>query len=508
MPEREWRDDSAARAGGRSLDRLLRPRSIALIGASARSGSLSARPLQFLIGLGYEGRIYPVNPQRRELHGIRVYSSIRETPEPADLAVITVPARSVPGVVAECADRGVGAVVVLTSGFSEAGPDGLAWESDILSVARAKNVAILGPNCEGFLNLERRLAVGFSPVFERNSFSLERRRPSIAVVSQSGGLGFAVLDAAAARNLNVSFVVSTGNELDVDVLDITEHLLEESQVHVVALIIEGFREPARLAPVSARAAALGKRIVVAKLGTSDAGRRAAVRHTNHDAGSAALYRASFRRSGVIEARDQEELVDLALILCERELMRGPRIGIVASSGGSGVWLADACERDGLHVPELSAAVQERISAFLPSYGSSANPVDVTAQAVASGQLSPVVEILAECDEVDAIAIVTSLSSPGRLAAEESALTEIVGNSPLPIVLYSYTQPADECIQRLRRIGLPWFASPARTGRALSALLRASAGAETRDAAERPLSALTDIGEIGSEKAKLSLGGCA
>jgi acyl-CoA synthetase (NDP forming) len=475
MAAQETGEETAA---VRSLDCLLRPWSVAVIGASAENGSLNGRLLRFLLSHGYDGPIYPVNPRRQELQGLKVYPSIRDTPEPPDLAVVSVPAASVPSVVTECAERGVGAAVILTSGFSEAHSGGRAMEKEILEVASSKGLRVLGPNCEGFLNLARNLAVGFSPVFERNSFCLEPR-PSVAVVSQSGGLGFAVLDAAAGSNLNVSFVVTTGNEIDVDVLDVTEHLLDEPGVRVVALIIEGLREPTRLAAVAARAAGLGKRIVVAKLGTSVAGGRAAVRHTNHYAGSDELYRANFRRSGVIEARDQEELVDLALILCEERPMRGPRIGIIASSGGSGVWLADACARNGLRVPELTPATQASISAVLPAYGSPVNPVDVTAQAIASGHLSPVLGIMAECGEVDAIAIATSLSSPDRLSTEESALAEIVKNSAIPVSVYSYTHPAPECIERMERIGVPWFASPARAGRALSVLLQASEDGEKR-----------------------------
>lgn len=472
------RETGAETAAGRSLNCLLHPRSIAVIGASPENGSLNGRLLRFLLSYGYEGPIYPVNPRRQELQGLKVYPSIRDTPGAPDLAVVSVPAASVPGVVTDCAESGVGAVLVLTSGFSEAHSDGRSMEKEILEVASSKGLTVLGPNCEGFLNLTRNLAVGFSPVFERNAFRLEAR-PSIAVVSQSGGLGFAVLDAAARRNLNVSFVVTTGNEVDVDVMDVTDYLLDEPGVRVVALIIEGLREPARLAAMAARAAALRKRIVVAKLGTSVAGRRAAVRHTNHYAGPNELYRTSFRRSGVIEARDQEELVDLALILCEERLMRGPRIGIIASSGGSGVWLADACERNGLRVPALTAATQRSVSAFLPAYGSPVNPVDVTAQAIANGRLSPVLRIMAECGEVDAIAIATSLSSPDRLSTEESALAEIVKNSAIPVSVYSYTHPAPECIGRMARIGVPWFASPARTGRSLSVLLQASEDDEKR-----------------------------
>jgi acyl-CoA synthetase (NDP forming) len=462
----------------RSLDCLLRPRSVAVIGASAGNDSLNGRLLRFLLSHGYDGPVYPVNPRRQELLGLKVYPSIRDIPRAPDLAVVSVPAASVPGVVTECAESGVGAVVVLTSGFAEAHSRGRALEKEVLQAAASKGLMILGPNCEGFLNLARNLAVGFSPVFERSRFRLEPR-PSIAVVSQSGGLGFAMLDAAAASNLNVSFVVTTGNEIDVDALDVTEYLLDEPGVRVVALIIEGLREPSRLAAVAAKAAAAGKRIVVAKLGTSVAGRRAAVRHTNHEAGPDERYRATFRRSGVIEARDQEELVDLALILCQERRMRGPRIGIIASSGGAGVWLADACERNGLRVPELTAATQASIAAFMPDYGSTVNPVDVTAQAIASSRLSPVLKIMAECGEVDAIAIATSLSSPDRLGAEESALTEIVQSSALPVSVYSYTHPAPECIQRMERIGVPWFASPARAGRALSVLLQASQDGDKR-----------------------------
>lgn len=465
-------DEDAEARRLRGIERLLRPRSVAIIGASADSMSLSGRPLRFLKEFGYGGRIYPVNPSRTELEDIKVYASVKDTPEVPDLAVVAVRADKVLAIISDCASAGVSAVVILTSGFSEQSSAGRALEEKVLAIAREGEMLVLGPNCEGFLNLADRVAIGFSPVFERTSYKVDPGA-SVAVVSQSGGLGFSVLDAGLERNLNVSYIVSTGNEADVDVLDLTDVLLEDANIRVVVMIVEGFQRPNRLSAVGAHALEKKKRLVVAKLGTSPSGSKAVVRHTAHDAGFDALYRAGFRRYGVTEAFDQEDVVDLSLMLSEEKMMLGARVGIITTSGGAGVWLADACEKAGLAVPQLSEETQARVTEFLPAYGAARNPIDVTAQSVARGQFSPILKVLLESGEVDAIALVSSLASAGRLVGEQDQLKAIVQGSSKPIVLYSYTVPALECVERLAYIGVPWFPSPARLAGALSALLAAS-----------------------------------
>src|SRR5215472_8589386 len=350
------------------LYRLLRPRSIAIIGASEDPHSLSGRPLEVLRQHGYPGRIYVVNPNRAQVGGLASYPSIAAVPEHVDLAVLAVRASLVPGIVAECAAARVRAAVIFSSGFAETNPAGRGAQDRMATVAGASGLRLLGPNGEGFLNIPDGVAVSFSPTVDRRRGLASLTAGNLAIVSQSGGLGFALFNWGQAVGLGASFVVTTGNESDVDALEVADVLLADAQTAVVALIIEGLRWPAGLARVAQQARERGKHIVVAKLGGSVAGRRAAPVHTAHESGHEPQYARIFRESGVVRAEDQEDLLDVCFALCRGRLMRGRRVGVVTTSGGAGIWMADACERHGLTVPELSAPTQAALRALMPPFG--------------------------------------------------------------------------------------------------------------------------------------------
>jgi len=209
--------------------------------------------------------------------------------------------------------------------------------------------------------------------------------------------------------------------------------------------------------------------VVAKLGRSDAGSRGAWAHTAHDAGDDSAYQEEFSRWGVVQAEDQEDLLDVAFAVSRRSSMPGRRIGIITSSGGAGVWLADACGAARLSVPELGAETQDRLRALIPSYGSPRNPVDVTAQVFGVAGIAPVLDLLCQSPELDAVALICSLASPHMLEREESEITAVLARSDKPVVVNSYTSPGDASLDLLGRMGLPWYPSARRTARALAAL---------------------------------------
>jgi acyl-CoA synthetase (NDP forming) len=295
------------------------------------------------------------------------------------------------------------------------------------------------------------------------------RAGNLAVVSQSGGLGFALFNWAQGAGLGVSYVLSTGNEADLEALEIAEYLVEDPNTDTIALVIEGFRRPQRLEPVARRAAELGKQLAVAKLGRSAAGTRAARAHTAHETGDDALYQAEFDRWGILQAEDQEELLDIAFAFARRAVMRGPNVGIITSSGGAGAWVADACDAVGLNIPELAAPAQEKLRGLMPSYGSPQNPVDVTAQVFGQGGLAPALDLLCSLPEVDAVALVCSLASPHMLESEESEIAAILAATTKPLLVYSYTSPGERSVELLAKLGLPWYPSPRRVARALAAL---------------------------------------
>jgi acyl-CoA synthetase (NDP forming) len=390
-------------------------------------------------------------------------------PERVDLAVVAVRASLVPGVIEECAQAGVANAVVFSSGFAEEGASGRAAEQDLTRIARESGMRILGPNAEGFFNLNDAIPVSFSPAVDYKRGLTRLQQGNVAVVSQSGGLGFALFNWGQSAGLGASYVVSTGNESDLEALELASFLIEDPNTDVVALLIEGFRQPERFGPLADRARELDKQIVVAKLGRSVAGTRAAWAHTAHDSGDDSVYQQAFNSAGVLQADDQESLLDIAFALSRRRFMAGPRVGILTSSGGAGAWLADACDAVGLELPELDPITQARLRNLMPTYGSPRNPVDVTAQVFGTGGLAPALELMCSSGEIDAVALVCSLASPHMLENEQNEIAEILRSNPKPLLVYSYTRPGEPSIEILVKLGLAWYPSPGRTASALAAL---------------------------------------
>ena len=461
-------------------DALLHPRSIAVIGASRNPGALGSRPLGFLARYGYPGKVYPVNGSATVVQGLPAYASILDVPEPADLALVMVRAELVAPVLRDCAAAGVRVAVVMSSGFGEGMGEGTGILEAIAPELAAGQMRVLGPNCEGLASLPAAAPLTFSPVLDIDASGTQLRPGNIAVISQSGGLGFAVAQRGTEAGLDFSYIISTGNEFDLDCLELAGHLARVPDTDTVILLVEGFRDMTEFARVATRFREAGKHLVVAKLATTEPGARGAFAHTRHVAGDPAGYSRVFRDHGVVEARDEEELIDVVQAVAKTRRLAarplpasGARIGIVTTSGGAGVWLADACSARGMAVPELSRPVQDLLKPLMPRFGSPVNPVDLTAQFTASGAFAPALRVLLESGEVDALALVTSLSSAGRLERDADALTELAGRSGIPVLIYSYTRPAPSCARILQDLGLPWYTTAARTARGLAALANAS-----------------------------------
>jgi len=455
-----------------SLSRGLSPRSVAIIGASADPTRLSGRPLRILCAAGFDGAVFAVNPRHKEIAGQQAYPDVVSVPGPVDTALILVPKAHVMSVLRQCADADVGTAVVFTSGFAEEGAEGSELEAKIRQIAVSSSMRVLGPNAEGFLNAHARVAATFSPAVER---SLQDDQftgaDNLAVLSQSGGLGFAVYDRGCAAGLGFGYVVSTGNEADVDVTELVDELLSEGSAGVFLLVVEGFKSPERFLAVAERARAAGKPIVVAKLGTSEAGARAALAHTAHLVGSPPAERAAFRACGVVQAEDEDELVDLGMLFARSTPSAGSRVGIITTSGGAGVWLADSCAVYGLTVPELGAGIQRDLRKLMPSFGSPRNPVDVTADAIHGDGVAAALARLLASDEIDAVALIMSLASPTALERQRPLLDDVLAGSSKPVLVYGYTRPAPPNVRHLVDLRLPWFPTANRTARALARLQR-------------------------------------
>lgn len=457
------------------LDPLFAPRTIALVGASPDLHIFRGRTLKVMLGHPYAGRIYPVSRSHDRIQGLPAYPSVAAIPEPVDLAILIIPAEFVPDELERCGAAGVKAVMILASGFAEArGSAGAALQARVVEIAGRHGLVVCGPNAEGYANTRAALCPTFSPAVDHLSVPLVppwRTTGHVAVIAQSGGIGFGLFDRGRPRELPFSYVITTGNEACLEAAEILEHLLDDGTTEVFLLFLEAIKDPARFERAAARALAQGKPIIVAKIGRSDAGARASLAHTAAVTGDHAAHQAMFRRHGILEAGDLDDMVDLACafsLLGER-LPAGNRIGIGTASGGGGGWLADACVAAGLAVPVLDPATRARIDPRLPVYGSSQNPVDATAQVIVQSGYSDLIRQIAASPEVDAVAMVVSARSSASFDKDTEALAALARDCPKPIVLWSYTLPSVETVRLLSQAGYPLFTSAGACARALAAM---------------------------------------
>lgn len=474
-----------ADTGAPDLTPLLNPRSIAVIGAGVDPHTLRGRIMAVMGRHAYAGEVYPVSRSESEILGRKAYPSIAEVPGPVDLAVIIIPARFVPQVLDDCGKAGVRAAQIITSGFAEqVGEDGPAMQRQIADIARRHGMAVCGPNAEGFVNTRARLCPTFSPAvdFDGELRPAQANLGAVAVVAQSGGIGFAFYDRARDRELPFSYVVTTGNEACLQAADVIDWLIDDDDTDVIILFVETVGDAARFRQVAARALTAGKPIVTVKIGRSEAGARAALSHTAAITGAYAGFRAIAERYGLIEVDDIDEAVELAAGFAAWRGCRadGTRVGIFTASGGAGGWMADACAAAGLEVPALDATTRAKIDPHLPAYGSSQNPVDATAQAIGALGYAGLVETVASAPEIDMVVAIASARTPTRLENDRDALIACRRNTIKPVAFWSYTQPDPRSVRILAEAGFPLFTSLRNCARALhefATLQRLQAGAE-------------------------------
>src|SRR3982075_170214 len=436
------------------LDTLFCPDSIALIGASRDQEKIPGRLLSMLRKNEFPGRIYPINPNYGELDGLKCFASIADVGQPIDLAIVIIPARAVLGALEQCAAVGVKNAVIISSGFAEEGGDSTAMQDAIVALAKRTGMRISGPNAEGFYSEAQHVAATFSPTVDekRGHVPLVATSRRIAIVAQSGGIGFAIKHRAKALGVAISYCVSAGNESDLGAGEFLDYMVQDASTDVILLFIEGIRDVDTFLAAARRAAETGKPVIVTKVGRSAAGERAAASHTASMAGWSAAYDAVFAKYGFIVSNDLDEAVAIAAALTSNPLPKGDRVAVLTVSGGAGIWGADTVSMQGLQVPELSKSIQAEISALLPSYGATGNPIDVTAQGVHSGGLQKSIDLLDVSDEVDAILVVLSLSSETRMPFKQAELKPVIDAQNKPIVFYSYTLPSQFARSELAKSG--------------------------------------------------------
>src|ERR1700674_4200580 len=409
------------------LDTFFSSASIALNGASRDLEKVSGRLLSMLRKNEFPGKLYPINPNYGDIDGLKCYRSIAEVGQPIDLAIVIIPAAPALGALEQCAAAGVRNAVIISSGFAEEGGDSAAMQDAIAALAKKTGMRISGPNAEGFYSQAQRVAATFSPTVDvkPNAPPLVATVRRIGIVAQSGGIGFAIYHRAKALGIALSYVISAGNESDLGAGEFFEFMVQDSSTDVILLFIEGIRDVDKFLAAAQRAAEVGKPVIVAKVGRSGAGERAAASHTASMAGWSAAYDAVFAKYGFIVSNDLDEAVTIAAVLTTSPPPKGDRVAVLTVSGGAGIWGADTVSMQGLQVPELSENIQAGIRGLIPSYGAARNPIDVTAQGVHTGGLQKSIELLSVSDEGDAVLGGLSLSRHPRSLFKQAELKPVI-----------------------------------------------------------------------------------
>lgn len=358
-----------------SLHALLRPKSIAIVGASQNPQKVGGMPVRLLTELGYAGALYPINPGTAEVQGHRAYASLAELPQAPELAIIVVPAVAVEAALRDAVAAGVRAAIVLSSGFAEVGDEGAAAQQRLVDMARQGGLTLLGPNCLGVMNLREKLFATFSPA----PLAGLPQAGAVAIVSQSGAFGAYAYSLARAGGLGLSHWVTTGNEASTAVADVIDALVDDTDTKVILAYVEGARDGRALQRALRRARAAGKPVVLTKVGRTEAGARAALSHTASLSGEDRVYQAVFDDTGTVRAATVEQMFRLGQALALGRPPRGRRLGIITISGGVGTLMADAASDAGLELPPLPEATAKALRERVP-FCSTTNPVDVTGQA--------------------------------------------------------------------------------------------------------------------------------
>jgi len=461
-------EPTATRPPSASLDALLRPASVAVIGASNNPTRIGGRPIRYLRAAGYAGRVYPVNPRHRDVQGLAAFPHISDVPEAVDLAIVAVPAPSVVDTIEACAARGVLVAVIYSAGFAEMGAEGRRQQRRLRKIAAETGLRIVGPNCLGVYNSE----TGFFATF---STTLEDGFPApggVALVSQSGAYGSHLSLLARKRNIDIRYWVTTGNEADVSVPEVLGWLAQQDDVNVIMAHAEGITDRDALVHALETARARRKPVVFQKVGVTEVGAQAARSHTASLAGADPVYEAAFRQFGAYRARDTDEMLDIAYAASFGVFPESPRVALVSISGGVGVQMADAAVGFGLDVAPLSESAQQRLKAALP-YASPRNPVDITAQAFNRVELiADNLGIVFEEEQHDAVvAFFTYVAAAdGMVEPIRDAIHAARERRPGCALVLSIVAPPS-VVSQYEAVGCPVFEDPTRAVRSVAALHR-------------------------------------
>jgi acetate---CoA ligase (ADP-forming) len=433
------------------LQAALAPRSIAVIGASDNPHKVGGRPILYLQRYGYRGAIYPVNPGRATVQGLRAFPRVEDLPEPPELAIVAVAGDEAVRAVEACAACGVKVAVVMASGFGETGPEGLRVQDSLVETARRAGMRIIGPNCQGLANFATGAVANFSTIFHE----IEGRDGPVAIVSQSGANSQAIYTLVTRKGLGVRHVHATGNEADVTVADLAEAVIEDPGVRLVLLYMEAIKDPARLAAAAEKARERRIPIVALKAGRTARGQKAAASHTGALAAEDRVVDAFFERHAIWRTADPHELVSAAALYASGGRPRGKRMVVVSNSGASCVMAADYCEQRGIPLAGISETAKTRMGKVLPGFAALENPIDVTGALLSNSALfGAVLPIVGDDAQSDLALLAIPVAGTGydvpRFATDLALFAEHYGHA------VAVAAPQESVRSPFERLGIAAF----------------------------------------------------
>ncbi len=437
-----------------AISRLMQPRSVAVIGASADPKKTTGRPITYLMKHGFAGKVYPVNPKADKIGDLPCYASIADLPEAPDVAIVLLGAARAHEAVRELAQRGTAAAIVLASGFGETGDEGASRQAALMQATG--QMRILGPNTIGLVNLTDRIILSASAALEMSGLEAG----SVGLVSQSGGILGSILSRGAARGIGFSKLISTSNEVDLELSDFVEYLANDPATQVIALYVETIRHPERFRQAVEIARLAGKAVVAYKIGRSEAGARAAISHTGAMAGSDRMYDAFFKQIGVIRAEQFNDLLDICSALTTTRKLNGNRIAVLTSTGGAGTLVADSLGVAGFETPAPDFATAQKLRDLQKGDEAALdrNPIDVTLAGLDPVLLRGIIRAVLASPLYDALVVVVGSSSLAMPDLVADAIRDCLGDSDKPILAY-VSPHAPNVVHVLETRGVPAFLNP-------------------------------------------------
>jgi acyl-CoA synthetase (NDP forming) len=451
-----------------AISRLMRPQRVAVIGASADTKKTAGRPVSYLLKHGFAGEIYPVNPKATEILGLTCYPDIASLPAVPDVGIVLLGAERAHQAVRELAKMGCSAAIVLASGYTEVGEEGARRQAELIEAAGA--MRILGPNTIGLVNITDGIVLSASGALEMDHFPAG----AVSLISQSGGILGSLLSRAAARGIGLSKLISTSNEVDLELADFIDWLIDDEATKVIALYVEAVRDTQRFRQAALRASRAGKPIVAFKIGRSEAGAKAAVSHTGALAGTDRMYDALFRQVGIIRANSFDELLDIPAALATGRVLRGNRVAILTSTGGAGTLVSDALGVSGFETPAPDEACAAELRALQTGDHAALdrNPIDVTLAGLKPDLLKGAISSLLRSETYDALVVIVGASALAMPELMSDAIKSCLASTDKPVIAY-VSPHAPKIGALLTQDGVPAFSAPESCSAAMSAMLHAS-----------------------------------